>query len=82
MYLMSLLLFKKKRGGGTVDIGSGVYFGTQFSNTVEEDDETQTRYFFTLNNESGRTGDSVLRRRSIKVFTFFGAIMVKQYLMN
>ena len=60
-------------GGGTVDIGSGVYFGTDFSNTVEQDGQTQTRYFFTLNNESGRTGDSVLRRRSIKVFTFFEA---------
>ena len=60
-------------GGGTIDIGSGVYFGTQFSNTVEDGDETQTRYFFTLNNEGGRTGDAVLRQRSVEVLTFFEA---------
>ena len=60
-------------GGGTIDIGSGVYFGGQFSNTVEDGDDTQTRYFFTLNNEGGRTGDAVLRQRSVEVLNFFEA---------
>ena len=52
---------------------SGIFIGGQFSNTIEQDGETQTRYFFTLANEGGRTGTAILRRQSTNVITTFTA---------
>ena len=57
-------------GGGA---SSGVFIGTQFSNTVEQDGETQTRYFFTLANAGGRTGTTIIRRQSVNVSVSFTA---------
>jgi len=52
---------------------SGVYVQGVFSNTVDDGGESETRYWFNLDNEGARTGSSVLRRSVTEISTTFEA---------